>query len=64
MNVSVIIPALNEAGCIGDLVAATLVQPVHEVVVLDHPPAGYLRNHLIHHKILPRPLVYSYHVCS
>src|SRR5262249_54525784 len=23
--------------------------PVHEVVVLDHPSAGYLRNHFIHH---------------
>ena len=31
-----IIPALNEAGCLGDLVAATLAQPIHEVVVVDN----------------------------
>jgi len=36
MNVTVIIPALNEAGCIGDLVMATLAQPIHEVVVVDN----------------------------
>src|SRR5262249_28028608 len=36
MNISVIIPALNEAGCIGDLVQATLAQPIHEVVVVDN----------------------------
>jgi len=36
MNVTVIIPALNEAGCIGDLVRATLAQPIHEVVVVDN----------------------------
>jgi glycosyltransferase involved in cell wall biosynthesis len=32
----VIIPALNEAGCIGDLVAAVLAQPVTGVVVVDN----------------------------
>jgi glycosyltransferase involved in cell wall biosynthesis len=36
MNVTVIIPALNEAGCIRDLVTATLAQPIHEVVVVDN----------------------------
>ena len=36
MKVVVIIPALNEAGCIGELVRATLRQPIHEVVVVDN----------------------------
>jgi glycosyltransferase involved in cell wall biosynthesis len=36
MKVTVIIPALNEAGCIGELVQATLAQPVAEVVVVDN----------------------------
>jgi glycosyltransferase involved in cell wall biosynthesis len=36
MQVSVIIPALNEAGCIGDLVHETLAQPVREVIVVDN----------------------------
>src|SRR5258708_19377319 len=36
MNVTVVIPALNEAGCIGDLVKATLAQLIHEVVVVDN----------------------------
>jgi glycosyltransferase involved in cell wall biosynthesis len=36
MIVSVIIPALDEAGCIGELVRDTLVQPVDEVVVVDN----------------------------
>ena len=36
MNVTVIIPALNEAGCIGELVGATLAQPIQEVVVVDN----------------------------
>ena len=36
MNTTVIIPALNEAGCIGDLVRATLTQPINEVVVVDN----------------------------
>src|SRR5438128_214667 len=36
MNVTVIIPALNEAGCIGDLVSSTLAQPIYEVVVVDN----------------------------
>ena len=35
-NVSVIIPALNEAGCIGELVTAALAQPVSEVIVADN----------------------------
>jgi glycosyltransferase involved in cell wall biosynthesis len=36
MRVSVIIPALNEAGCIGDLVREALAQAVSEVVVVDN----------------------------
>jgi glycosyltransferase involved in cell wall biosynthesis len=36
MNVAVIVPALNEAGCIGDLVAAVSTQPVEVVVVVDN----------------------------
>jgi glycosyltransferase involved in cell wall biosynthesis len=36
MNTTVIIPALNEAGCIGDLVAAVLAQPVSGVIVVDN----------------------------
>lgn len=36
MNVTVIIPALNEAGSIADLVAAALAQPINEVVVVDN----------------------------
>jgi glycosyltransferase involved in cell wall biosynthesis len=36
MNTTVIIPALNEAGCIGDLVAAVLAQPVAGVIVVDN----------------------------
>lgn len=36
MNISVIVPALNEAGCIGDLVTAILAQPVSAVVVVDN----------------------------
>jgi glycosyltransferase involved in cell wall biosynthesis len=36
MKTIVIIPALNEAGCIGDLVKATLAQPVSEVIVVDN----------------------------
>jgi glycosyltransferase involved in cell wall biosynthesis len=36
MRVIVIIPALNEAGCIGDLVKATLAQPVERVIVVDN----------------------------
>ena len=36
MNVTVIIPALNEAGCIRDLVRAVLAQPVTEVIVVDN----------------------------
>jgi glycosyltransferase involved in cell wall biosynthesis len=36
MKVSVIIPALNEAGCIGDLVTEALAQPVHDVIVVDN----------------------------
>ena len=36
MRTTVIIPALNEAGCIGDLVKAALAQPVSEVVVVDN----------------------------
>jgi glycosyltransferase involved in cell wall biosynthesis len=36
MRVSVIIPALDEAGCIGELVQATLAQTVAEVIVVDN----------------------------
>ena len=36
MNTTVIIPALNEAGCIGELVAAVLAQPINEVIVADN----------------------------
>jgi len=36
LTVSVIIPALNEAGNIADLVAAVLAQPVDQVVVADN----------------------------
>ena len=36
MKAVVIIPALNEAGCIGALVAETLRQPVEKVVVVDN----------------------------
>ncbi len=36
MIISVIVPALNEAGCIRDLVRAVLAQPVSEVIVVDN----------------------------
>ena len=36
INVAVIIPSLNEAGCIGELVTAALKQAVLEVVVVDN----------------------------
>ena len=36
MNVDVIIPALNEAGNIGDLVREVLAQSVHQVIVVDN----------------------------
>lgn len=36
MKVSAIIPALNEAGSIGDVVKQTLAQPVHQVIVVDN----------------------------
>ena len=36
MNTTVIIPALNEAGCIGALVAAVREQPIQEVIVVDN----------------------------
>jgi glycosyltransferase involved in cell wall biosynthesis len=36
MKVAVIIPALNEADCIGPLVAETLAQPVDQVIVVDN----------------------------
>jgi glycosyltransferase involved in cell wall biosynthesis len=36
VTISVIIPALNEAGCIGELVKDTLSQPVDQVVVVDN----------------------------
>jgi glycosyltransferase involved in cell wall biosynthesis len=36
MNVDVIIPALNEAGNIGDLVREVLTHPVHQVIVVDN----------------------------
>ena len=36
MNVTVIVPALNEAGCISDLVGAIQAQAIQEVVVVDN----------------------------
>ena len=36
MKTTVIIPAMNEAGCIGDLVAAVLCQQVQSVIVVDN----------------------------
>ena len=36
MKVAVIIPALNEAECIGALVAEMLAQPVDKVIVVDN----------------------------
>jgi glycosyltransferase involved in cell wall biosynthesis len=36
MKVAVIIPALNEADCIGDVVKQTLAQPVDQVIVVDN----------------------------
>ncbi len=36
MKTTVIIPALNESGCIGELVRDGLAQPVAEVVVVDN----------------------------
>ena len=36
MRVSVVIPALNEAGCVGELVQEALAQSVNEVVVVDN----------------------------
>ena len=36
MKVAVIIPALNEAGCIGQLVGEVKSQPVDQVVVVDN----------------------------
>ncbi len=36
MRISVIVPALNEAGCIGDLVRAVLAHSVSEVIVVDN----------------------------
>ncbi len=36
MNVAVIIPALNEAGGIGELVSAVLAQPIQEALVVDN----------------------------
>ena len=36
MKVSVIIPALNEAGNIGEIVKQTLAQPVQQVIVVDN----------------------------
>lgn len=36
LSVTVIIPALNEAGNIADLVAAVLAQPVEQVIVVDN----------------------------
>jgi glycosyltransferase involved in cell wall biosynthesis len=36
MKVCVIIPALNEAGNIGDVVKQTLAQAVHQVIVVDN----------------------------
>jgi glycosyltransferase involved in cell wall biosynthesis len=39
MKTIVIIPALNEAGCIGDLVRATLAQRITDVIVVDNGSA-------------------------
>lgn len=36
MIISVIVPALNEAGCIGDLVRAVLAHPISDVIVVDN----------------------------
>jgi glycosyltransferase involved in cell wall biosynthesis len=36
MKIDVIIPALNEAGNIGDLVRETLAQPINQVIVVDN----------------------------
>ena len=36
MKITVIIPALNEVGCIGDLVQETLSQSVDEIIVVDN----------------------------
>ncbi|MBI5301043.1 MAG: glycosyltransferase family 2 protein [Chloroflexi bacterium] len=36
MKVAVIIPALNEAGCIGDLVKEVTLQSVAEIIVVDN----------------------------
>ena len=36
MNVTVIIPALNEAGCIADLVREVQAQPVAQIIVVDN----------------------------
>ena len=36
MRVAVVIPALNEASCIGDLVREVWKQPVHQVIVVDN----------------------------
>lgn len=36
MNATVIVPALNEAGCIADLVRAALAQSVSAVIVVDN----------------------------
>jgi len=36
VKITVIVPARNEAGCIGDLVRAVLAHPVAEVVVVDN----------------------------
>jgi len=39
MKITVIIPALNEAAVIGDLVAETLAQPIDHVIVVDNGSA-------------------------
>ena len=39
MKIDVIIPALNEAGNIGDLVRETLMQPINRVIVVDNNSA-------------------------
>jgi glycosyltransferase involved in cell wall biosynthesis len=36
VKVTVIVPALNEAGCIGDLIKEIWLQPVDEVIVVDN----------------------------
>ena len=36
MKITVVIPALNEVGCIGDLVQETLSQSVDEIIVVDN----------------------------